>query len=137
MSTKNTDAMAATSTMLAGSSTDQAINLNYLPDDIHRLILLELADSSPADIFSLAQVSKILRDTAFSFIFRNLVIAQGPKKSWNHIPFPALVEKFREDEHYQLARHVRSITIKDEVPSEDLLMILDKVAQSGKLHSLA
>ncbi|PVI03213.1 hypothetical protein DM02DRAFT_640793 [Periconia macrospinosa] len=137
MSTGNTCAAATTPTVLAGSSTDQAIDFNHLPNDIHRLILLELADSSTSDILSLAQASKSLRDTAFSFAYREIVVSQGPKKSWNQIAYPVLIEKFHQDENYQLARHVRSITVKDEVPSEDLLMILDKIAQSGNLHSLA
>jgi hypothetical protein len=112
------------------------VNLNIVPEDIHRIILSELADMSPTDVLNVAQSSALLRDAALPFIYRNITLSTGPEKSDEQMAYQALVENLRADEHGQLARHVRSISVKNEVPSEDFIMILNKIAQHGSLRSL-
>jgi hypothetical protein len=135
MLSRDTCVAKATPLAISHGIAGQTINLNVVPEDIHRLILSELSEASPTDVINVAQSSVTLRDAALPFIYRNITLSTG-SKSEEQVAYQALVQNFREDEHGQLARHVRSITVKNEVSSQDLLVILNKVSQHGNLRSL-
>lgn len=114
----------------------QVTNLNDVHHDVQRLILAELADTSPNDVLKVAQATKTLCDAALPFIYRKVILEQGPKFSDKQKAYQALIERIRQDDRGELSRHIRGITIKDEIPPEDLIMLLDKVARFGDLRWL-
>jgi hypothetical protein len=136
MSTRNTCVATAAPSALSHDIACQTINLNLIPEDIHRLILSDLADTSPTDVLNVAHSSGTLRDAALPFIYRNITLTGGSEKSEKQTAYQAIVESLRQDEHGKLARHVRSITVKNEVPTQDLIMILNKISQHGYLRWL-
>ncbi|KAF7672568.1 hypothetical protein GT037_009599 [Alternaria burnsii] len=136
MFTPGTCIAKATPPALSGGITGQAVNLNVIPEDIHHLIITEVAGTSPTDVLNVAHSSVTLRDAALPFIYRNVTLTRGLKKSEEQKRYQALVETFREDEHGHIAKHVRSITVTNDVPSDDLIMMLNKVAQHGNFQSL-
>lgn len=110
-------------------------NLDMVPEDIHRLIISELVDTSPTALLNLSQSSKTLHDASVPFIYRNLVLSKDSadvKKSAN---YGVLLEKFK-DMSCDIARHVRSITVESELPSEDLLLIIESISERGRLRSV-
>lgn len=113
----------------------QTRTLQNLPKDVHRLILLNLADSTPSAVLSLSQSSKILHDVSMPFIYRSLVLSKGPKNSKKLSTYETLVNKFR-DPASDIAKHVRCITIESELPREDLLLIIERIAEGGRLARL-
>jgi len=130
MSLRNTlvdnTAAPASSQGVAG----QTINLNVVPDDIHHLILSDIVDTSPADLLNVAQSSEVLHDAAMPYIYRNIIL------NGESTAYKALVKKLSKDEHGDLTKHIRSITVKDEVPSADLITLLNKTMQHSNLRSL-
>jgi hypothetical protein len=136
MFTPGTCIATATPSALSGGITGQAVNLNVIPGDIHHLIITEVAGISPTDVLNVAHSSVTLRDAALPFIYRNVTLTRGLEKSEEQKRYQTLVESFREDEHGHIAKHVRSITVTNDVPSDDLIMMLNKVAQHGDLQSL-
>lgn len=136
MFTPGTCIAKATPPALSGGITGQAVNLNVIPEDIHHLIITEVAGTSPTDVLNVAHSSVTLRDAALPFIYRNVTLTRGLKKSEEQKRYQALVETFREDEHGHIAKHVRSITVTNDVLSDDLIMMLNKVAQHGNFQSL-
>ncbi|KAI4908071.1 hypothetical protein J4E85_011735 [Alternaria conjuncta] len=130
MSLRNTvvdnTAAPASSQGVAG----QKINMNVVPDDIHHLILSDIVDTSPADLLNVAQSSEVLHDAAMPYIYRNIIL------NGESTAYKALVEKLSKHEHGDLTKYIRSITVKDEVPSEDLVMILNKTSRHRNLRSL-
>jgi len=106
------------------------VNLNAVPDDIHHLILSNIVDTSPADLLNVAQSSEVLHDAALPYIYRNIIL-KGESTAYQ-----ALVEKLSKDEHGDLTKHIRSITVKDEVPSADLITILNNTSRHKNLRSL-
>ncbi|KAH7069332.1 hypothetical protein FB567DRAFT_565062 [Paraphoma chrysanthemicola] len=107
---------------------DQKIRLDELPNDIHHLIASELTDSCPSTVLALGQTSKTLRQAALPFGYRNLVLKKEAK---------ALIKSLREEEDGEITKHVRGITVKDGVPTEDLMNILNKVSEHGTLTKLS
>ncbi|KAH6858789.1 hypothetical protein AA0118_g11887 [Alternaria tenuissima] len=136
MFTLDTCVAKATPSALSDGITGQAVNLNVVPEDIHHLIMTEVAGTSPTDVLNVAHSSVTLRDAALPFIYRNVTLTRGLKKSEEQKRYQALVENFRGDEQGHVAKHVRTITITNDVPSDDLIMMLNKVAQHGDLQSL-
>ncbi|CAN9210299.1 unnamed protein product [Alternaria alternata] len=136
MFTLDTCVAKATPSTLSDGITGQAVNLNVVPEDIHHLIMTEVAGTSPTDVLNVAHSSVTLRDAALPFIYRNVTLTRGLKKSEELKRYQALVENFRGDEQGHIAKHVRSITVTNDVPSDDLIMMLNKVAQHGDLESL-
>jgi hypothetical protein len=127
-------------------SSHEKIGLESIPNDIQYLVASEIAKSSPTTIFALAQSSRTLRQATLPFIYSNLVLKRTSNKSGAHKAYRALVESFRNDKDHDIARHVRNLTIKDDLsdddkceidlPEDDLLFILDMIAQSSTLRSL-
>jgi hypothetical protein len=115
---------------------DQGVHLDTLADDIHYLIIFELTKSSPFDVLSLAQSSRALREAALPFGYRDLVLTRGSSNSRTERAYKALIELFRKDKDCQIARHVRSIVVKDELPQEDMILILNKISEVGTLRKL-
>ncbi|KAF2852949.1 hypothetical protein T440DRAFT_487950 [Plenodomus tracheiphilus IPT5] len=122
--------------MLHLGASENPAGLESAPDDIHHLLLSQLADTSPSAIFNLAQSSKTLRAAALPIVYRKLILNHGPKKSNTRQAYTALVEKFRTDNDCEIAKHVRSITVKSEIPPEDLMLILNKISEHGNLLTL-
>jgi hypothetical protein len=136
--------------------------INGLPDDIHYLIASELLKTSPSTMLALGQSSKILRQATAPFLNRNLVLKKNSSKDGlgveeyleieacePSISYPVsrpvsgrpkraydALESFRNDYNYEIAKNVRSLTIKDDLATSDLLVILDKISSSGMLRKL-
>jgi hypothetical protein len=136
MFSRNTCVAKAAPSALSQGIACQTVNLNLIPEDIHRLILSDLADTSPTDVLNVAHSSGTLRDAALPFIYRNITLTGGPEKSEKQMAYQALVQSLRQDEHGNLIRHIRSITVKNEVPTQDLIMIFNKISQHGNLRWL-
>lgn len=117
-------------------SLDRTAGLEHAPNDIHYLVASELMKSSPSAVLALGQSSTALRQAALPFIYRDLVLTKGTSNSEKEKAYEALIETFRKDVNYKVAQHVRSITIKDDLPEEDLLTILNKIAECGTLKKL-
>ena len=118
------------------STAGQGLSLTSLPNDVHHLIFSELAEVSPASTLQVAQVAKPLHGVAIPLIYRHVTLEQGSKSSKKEQAYRTLVEKLRQDDQGELSRHVRGITVKDEVPPDDLTMLLSKIAQFGNLQWL-
>jgi hypothetical protein len=139
------------------------LGINGLPNDIYYLIASELLKTSPSTMLALGQSSRILRQATAPFLNRNLVLKKNSSKDGlgveeyleieacePSISYPvsrpvsrrpkraydALIESFRNDHNYEIAKHVRSLTIKDDLATSDLLLILDKISSSGTLRKL-
>lgn len=69
-------------------------------------------------------------------MYRHVTLERGSKSSKKKQAYQTLVKKFRQDDHGELSRHVRGITVKDGVLSDDLMMLLGKMAQFGNLQWL-
>jgi hypothetical protein len=117
-------------------SLNQSAGLERTPEDVHYLIASELMGSSPLAVLSLGQTCTVLRQAALPFVYRNLVMSTGTGNSWKKRAYEALIELFRKDEQCKIAQHVRSITVKDEIPEEDLMTVVNKIAECGKLQTL-
>jgi hypothetical protein len=116
---------------------DKAPGLDNIADDVHYLIASELMKSSPAAILALGQSSKILRQAMLPFIYRDLVLKRvNYFETGTRQAYEALIERFRKVEDRDIATHVRSLTVKDDVPEKDLLLILDRVSELGSLTKL-
>ncbi|KAF2449693.1 hypothetical protein P171DRAFT_460880 [Karstenula rhodostoma CBS 690.94] len=118
----------------AEDKTVQKVGLNDVPEDIHHLILSELVDSSPSTLLSVSQSSKTLQDAALPYMYRHLKLHQAPKGSKELLAYETLLDKFRGAAAKDIARHVRNITVQDQVPSEDLILILEKIVAFGRLR---
>jgi hypothetical protein len=107
----------------------RTINLDTVSGDIHHLIFSDLLNSSSADLLNVAQSSKTLRDAALPYIYRNIILNGASDESGTRTAYQALVGRLQNDAPGQLTRHIRSITVKNEVPSEDLITILQKTSR--------
>ncbi|KAF1924237.1 uncharacterized protein M421DRAFT_8898 [Didymella exigua CBS 183.55] len=136
MFTRNIHVADAGPPALSDAVAGPTVNLNIVPEDVHWLILSELAETSFMDVLNVAHSSNALRHAALPFMYHNVTLEKGLKKSGKQNSFQALIQSFRQDEKGELARQVRSVTVKDEVPSEDLIMLLHKIARYGNLRSL-
>jgi len=130
MSIRNTLVADNTASASSQGVASRTINLNVIPDDIHHLILSNIVDTSPTDLLNVAQSSGVLHDAALPYIYRNIIL------NGESTAYQALVEKLSKNEHGDLTKHIRSITVKDEVPSADLITLLNKTLQHRNLRSL-
>ena len=130
MSLRNTLVADDTASASSQGVASRASNLNAVPDDIHHLILSKIVDTSPTDLLNVAQSSGVLHDAALPYIYRNIIL------NGESTAYKALVDKLSKDEHDDLTKHIRTITVKDEVPSADLITILNKTLQHRNLRSL-
>jgi hypothetical protein len=129
-----------TNTEYAQPLTDRApkqyTGLGEAPGDVHYLIASELIKTSPSTVLALGQSSAGLREATLPFIYRNVVLKKDPENSHTERAYEALIANFRNDASCNVAQYVRCITIKDDLPEEDLLLILNKISECGILHSL-
>ncbi len=109
--------------------------LEGVPDDIHHLIFSEQMEESPATMLALAQSSKALRRAALPYVYRDLVLAKRPSDQ-KRPGYEAFHEILSDDKDCQIAKHVRSITVKDEVSETTLSSILKKISECGALRKL-
>lgn len=111
----------------------EALRLDGIVDDVHYLIASELLKSSPDAVRALGQSSKTMRQATLPFIYRHLVLK---KASYFETTYEAFIERFRMAQDCEISKHVRCLTVKDDVPEEDLLLVLDRVAEFGALRKL-
>ncbi|KAL5387910.1 hypothetical protein DPSP01_003309 [Paraphaeosphaeria sporulosa] len=114
----------------------QSIGLNTVPGDIHHLILSELKDSPSSALRNVSQSSKTLQDVGFSFMYRNLILCKPLKGGKELLAYESLLDRFRGATAGDIARHVRSITVKNHIPQEDLILIVEKIAEFGTLREV-
>jgi hypothetical protein len=124
------------STSAPYQSSSHGARLDTLPEDVQYLIASELIKSSPRAILALSQSSCALRQAILPFVYRDIVLTQGTKKSWSGKAYRALLEIWRNDETCDIAKHVRSITVKEELPEEDLILFFSQIATRGTLKKL-
>lgn len=110
--------------------------LDSVPGDIHHMILSDLVESSPSTVIAVAQSSNTLRENALPFVYQKLVLHSGPKTSTRRKVYNALVKSIHKADGSQIAKHIRNLTVKDDVVIEDLAMILNKISEHGILHKL-
>ncbi|KAJ4360681.1 uncharacterized protein N0V89_001248 [Didymosphaeria variabile] len=125
---------SAWAVMYPENEADDNFGLNSVPEDIQHLILSELMEASPATLPSVSQSSKTLHDAALPFMYRHLQLLKAPNGNKELLVYKVLLNKFRGTAASEIARHVRSITVQNEIPSEDLMLILDKISEFGKLR---
>lgn len=123
------------------SPPSQDVTLATVPEDIHYLIASELmASASPSAVLALAQSSRALRGTALQFAYRDLVLTQGAEGSKTRRAYDALLRMFRSsaeaDAEGEVARHVRSVTVRGKVPAQDLEVVVGRIADVGVLRKL-
>jgi hypothetical protein len=113
-----------------------SIGLVNAPEDIHYLIASELMKNSPSAVLALSQSSARLRRATMSFVYKDLILRNGLNDAKVLRAYTALVETFRGKDGCDVAKHVRTITVRDEIPTEDFILILDKIAECGTLRKL-
>jgi hypothetical protein len=126
---------AAGRSMVLRDSAQETISFGDLPEDNYDLILSELAKNSFHDVLNAAQCTKSLRKAALPRVYRNITLATGPRGSKQETAHQALVDVFLHDRQGEIARHVRSITVLNEVRSEDIVSILERLAELRTLQS--
>ena len=112
------------------------ITLDCVAEDVLHLILSELVETSPAAVLALSQTSTVLRRIAFPYTYWSLVLAPGVEGSKTRLNYQSLLDDLSHDGGCQIAKHVRSITVKDNVPTQDLMFILNQISTRGVLHKL-
>ncbi|KAH3914550.1 hypothetical protein HBH56_090730 [Parastagonospora nodorum] len=118
-------------------ATARPIDLDSIAEDVQHLIASKLVSFSQASVSALSQSSQSLRQATVSLVYRNIVLKRGEDRSKTAQRYEYLIELFRKEEQCSVARHVRSITVKDDVPPEDLMMILTRISQCGVLNKLS
>lgn len=124
--------------MLAASLDPKREKMSFdaLPNDIHYLIASELMKLSESTVRALGQTSRGLRQAVLPYIYRSIVLKGSPSDGGTHDSYQSLVETFRKDSDDGIAKHVRSIVVKNEIPEEDLMAILAKISEFGILREL-
>jgi len=117
-------------------TTANPIRLDSIAEDVQHLIASEVVSFSQASVAALSQSSQSLRQAAVPLVYREIVLERGEDRSKKAQRYKYLVELFRGEEQCSVARHVRSITVKDDVPTEDLMVILTRISQCGFLRKL-
>ncbi|KAF2831092.1 hypothetical protein CC86DRAFT_134764 [Ophiobolus disseminans] len=120
-----------------GQLSERKVGLDGIPNDIHYLIASELMECSPSAVQALGQSSKTLRQATLPLVFRHLVLKRSTKGSQTYEAYQALVEAFREHGNNEIAHHVRSLVVKNDLPEEDLMLVLDKISECGTLSKLS
>lgn len=127
---------------VAASSTPQDLSkegarLPNAPDDIQHLIASELTDISPNTLREFTHSSEASRVVALPVVYRHLLLERGNNNTRKRQAYNALIASFRSShEEGNIAKHIRNITVKDELPVKDLLMILESISEHGTLRNL-
>lgn len=117
-------------------SLTQVLRLDNIAEDVQHIIAAELANSSLSSVLAMAQSSRTLRQAALPLIYRDVVLLKkndDPKTAEASV---SPVELFRGRGECSIAHHVRNLVVKDELPTDDLLMILDAISKHGVLRKL-
>jgi hypothetical protein len=114
----------------------QGLRLDTIAVDVQHIIAAELAILSPSFILALAQSSRTLRQVALPLIYQEVVLRRENDEARTAEAYEALVELFRGGGESNIAHHVRHLVVKDELPTDDLLMILDTISEFGFLRKL-
>jgi hypothetical protein len=115
----------------------QHARLDAIPDDLHYLIAYELKRSSPHALLALGQTSRVLRQAVLPLVYRELILlTRGSENSKAEKAYDAIIEILRDDKTHAIAKYVRSITVKSDLPEEDFILILDQIAKHGTLRRL-
>jgi hypothetical protein len=120
----------------AKHSPNTGLRLDNIAEDVQYLIVAELVSASPTSVLALAQSSHALRQATLPFVYRNVVLCKGNENSKAVNTYERLVEQFRAQGECNIARHVRNLAVKDELPTADLWMILDRISKLGILRTL-
>lgn len=110
------------------------LDLNGLGDDIYHLICSHLLQTSPSTLPALARVSRAVNGIAIQYLYRNLVLSRGENSLQKRNAYLALLSQFRQGSDTKVAKYVRHIRVEDLVPTEELLVFLDKVHQLGNFR---
>jgi hypothetical protein len=108
----------------------QGLRLDTIAEDVQHIIAAELVILSPPSILAMAQSSRTLRQIALPLVYQDVVLHREDEA------YEALVTLFRGGGEGSIAHHVRHLMVKDELPTEDLIMILDKISEFGVLRKL-
>jgi hypothetical protein len=114
----------------------KSVHLDGIAKDVQHLIAAELAQTSKSSVFALGQSSQTLRQATLPFIYRDIVLVKDEENDSSTKAYEALVDQFRVEGEYTVARYVRSIVVKDGASMNDLLMILDKISECGTLRKM-
>jgi hypothetical protein len=114
----------------------QGLRLDTIAEDCQHIIAAELVNVSPPSILAMAQSSRTLRQVALPFVYQDVVLHREDDESKTSKAYEALVELFRGGGESSIAHHVRHLVVKDELPTDDLMMILDTISELGVLRKL-
>lgn len=128
--------MAPTTTSTPQDPFKEATSLANAPKDSQYLIASQLAEVSPAALREFAHASEALRVATLPSIYRHLRL--GKSGSIRGRAYQALIANFQDNhEKGAIAKHVRSITVTEKLPTKDLALILERISELGKLHDLS
>jgi hypothetical protein len=114
----------------------QGLRLDTIAADVQHIIAAELAILSPPSILAMAQISRTLRQVALPLIYQEVVLRREIDESRTLKAYEALVELFQSGREGSIARHVRHLVVRGELPTDDLLMILATISEFGFLRKL-
>jgi hypothetical protein len=106
--------------------------LDALGYDIQYLIAAELIKFSPSAVLALSHCTRSLRQAALPFVYRDIILTQGRSGT----AYKALLKIMREDESCDKVKHVRNITVTDDIPEGDILLFFNKCAKCTTLKKL-
>jgi hypothetical protein len=109
-----------------------SIRLDTLGYDVQYLIAAELVKSSPSIILAFSHTARSLRQAALPFVYRDIVLTQG----WSGKSYKTVLEIMRKDENCDMVKHIRNITVKDDIPEDDLLLFFNQCAECATLKKL-
>jgi hypothetical protein len=114
----------------------QGLRLDTIAEDVQHIIAAELNILSPPSILAMAQSSQSLRQVALPLLYQDVVLHRENDEASTPQAYEALVGLFRGGGEGSIARHVRHLVIKDELPTDDLMMIFDTISEFGILRKL-
>jgi hypothetical protein len=114
----------------------QGLRLDTIAEDVQHIIAAELNILSPPSILAMAQSSQMLRQVALPLVYQDVVLHREDDETRTPQAYGALVGLFRGGKEGSIARHVRHLVVKDELPTDDLTMILDTISKFGVLRKL-
>jgi hypothetical protein len=94
----------------------QGLRLDTIAEDVQHIIAAELVILSPPSILAMAQSSRTLRQIALPLVYQDVVLHREDEA------YEALVTLFRGGGEGSIAHHVRHLMVKDELPTEDLII---------------
>jgi len=123
---------------MAPTTASPSVAATPSPQDPYYLIVSELMETSPAMLHDYTQSSEALRAAALPSVYRHLRLERGDKSSRKREAYRALIANLRDNqEGGGIAKHVRSITVKEEIPAEDLMLMLERISEHGTLNDLS